>query len=172
MSWSEVKVTKNINHTGTSWLASTCWRVASCSSQPLFFLKPSLISYSATRERTLSSWLPVEVCEATQLGCFCLYCLSVAYLHVHLPPQATRATCSPGVCLLDLPLGFPPCVLPPTRRTFQMFCCNEAKALGEKVWEGVSWKCVGVGESSWHSFHVPWWLWLLSGSRGSWACDP
>lgn len=23
-----------------------------------------------------------------------------------------------------------------------MFYCNEAKALGEKVWEGVSWKCL------------------------------
>lgn len=81
---------------------------------------------------TLNSLLPVEICEAARkLVGSCLY---MAHLHVHLPPQTTGVTCSQEVCLLDAPLGsLPACFLPPGM--FQVFCCNETKALGEKVWE-------------------------------------
>lgn len=170
-SWSEAEVTENIHHTGTSWLARTCWLCFLLVTDFVFLetFLDFLLSHQRKDPELFAAWGIHVAPRAAGSFFVCILSPGLICMSVFLPRTPESYLQSRGVSP-GSSSRVPSLHASSHQAPSKCFFCNETKALGERVWEGVSWKWGGGG--SWHRFRVPWWLWLLPCSPGSWACDP
>lgn len=171
-SWSEAEVTENIHHTGTSWLVRTCWLCFLLVTDFVFLetFLDFLLSHQRKDPELFAAWGIHVAPRAAGSFFVCILSPGLICMSVFLPRTPESYLQSRGVSpgsSSRVPSLHASSHQAPSKCFFAMRLKHWGRESG-KVFHGNG----GGGGGSWHRFRVPWWLWLLPCSPGSWACDP